>query len=140
MVAMRRCLLLLLASAWMLAAAEPKTETIEGKLIVRQGAAAILETAGHQAIELSGDPSTQKVLHDERLNGMTAQATGHYIAPGKFLLDPQHKRALLVRKGETLKMITYWCEVCQLRSYTPGPCVCCQGETDLDLRNLDDIR
>ena len=68
------------------------------------------------------------------------EARGHFTAPDKFLIDPQHTRALLVRDGGKLKMITYWCDVCYIRAYAPGPCVCCQKDTDLDLRDLDDIR
>jgi len=30
--------------------------------------------------------------------------------------------------------------VCGIRAYTPGPCVCCQAETELDLRDPDNIR
>jgi len=130
----------MLAGALLLSAAEPKTVTLEGKLIIRLGAPAVLETASNQDIELDGDTPTRKVLHDERLSGMPVQATGHYTAAGKFLVDPQYKRALLVHKDGKLKMITYWCEVCGIRAYTPGPCVCCQGETELDLRDPDDIR
>src|SRR5689334_25379845 len=113
--AMRGCLLLIIAGALVLSASEPKTQTIEGKLIVRPGAAPLLETASHERIELDGDAPTRKVLHDPRIDGMAAQATGHYTGAGKFLVDPQHKRALLVRKDGQLKMITYWCEVCGIR-------------------------
>jgi hypothetical protein len=130
---MRYCLFAILAGAWILSAAEPKTETIEGKLIVHAGAPALLETAEHRTIELDGDAPMQKVLHDDRLNDMTVHAAGHFTAPGKFLLDPQEKHGLLVHKGGTVRAITYWCKVCNLRSYTPGPCVCCGGDTDLDL-------
>ena len=137
---MRGCLLLMLAGAMALFAAEPKTETIAGKLTVRSGAPAVLETASHQVVELDGDAPTRKVLHDPRISGMQAQATGHFTAPGKFLVDPQYKRALLIKQGGHLKMITYWCEVCGIRAYTPGPCVCCQADTELDLRDPDDIR
>ncbi len=141
---MRGCLLALLAGAFILSAAEPatgpKTETIEGKLVIHAGAPATLELATHQTVQLDGDTPTRKVLHDERISGMEAQATGHFTAPGKFLVDPQYKRALLVRQGGKLKMITYWCDVCGIRAYTPGPCVCCQKETALDLRDPDDIR
>ena len=119
--------------------AADKTETIDGKLTVRAGAAPVLTTPSHKVIELDGDQPTRKVLHDERLNGFDAQATGHFTAPGKFLVDPQYKRALLIRKDGKLKMVTYWCDVCGIRAYTPGPCVCCQKYTDLDLRDPDDI-
>jgi hypothetical protein len=136
---MRLCLCLVALALVPLLAAE-KTETIEGKLIVRGADTPSIETADHKRIELDGDQPTRKVLRDERLHGFEVQATGHFTAPGKFLVDPQYKRALLVHQHEKLKMITYWCEVCGIRAYTPGPCVCCQGETELDLRDLDNIR
>jgi hypothetical protein len=36
-----------------------------------------------------------------------------------------------------VKVITYWCDVCSIRTYTPGKCWCCQQETTLDLRDPD---
>jgi len=138
---MRDCLCwLALAAISLHAATAPKSETVRGKLVVRSGEAAVLETAEHQRIVLDGDAPTRKVLDDPRVNGFDVEATGHFTAPGKFLIDPQHTRALLVRDGGKLKMITYWCDVCYIRAYAPGPCVCCQKDTDLDLRDLEDIR
>jgi hypothetical protein len=139
MTAMRLFLCLLAFAAITLSAAE-KTETIEGKLIVRAGSPSVLETTDHKQVELDGDTETRKVLRDQRLNGMDIHATGHFTAPGKFQLDPQHKRALTVHQHEKEQMITYWCEVCGIRAYSPGPCVCCQAETELQLRDLDNIR
>jgi hypothetical protein len=136
---MKACLLLVVWAALSLGAAV-KAETIEGKLIVHDGAATTLETSAHQIIELDGDTPTRKVLRDERVNGFEVHATGHFTAPGKFLIDPQYTRALLVHAHGKLQMITYWCDVCGIRAYTPGPCVCCQKETELDLRDPDDIR
>ncbi|MDE3164215.1 MAG: hypothetical protein KGN36_00265 [Acidobacteriota bacterium] len=137
---MRCCLLLAISAVMALASAEPKTQTIEGRLTIHPDQPPTLETAEHLVITLDGDTPTLKVLHDPRVNGMQAQATGHFTAPGKFLVDPQYKRALLVRHDGKLKMITYWCDVCGIRAYTPGPCVCCQKDTDIDLRDPDDIR
>jgi hypothetical protein len=91
-------------------------------------------------VVLDGDAPTRKVLHDPRVNGFEVSARGHFTAPGKFLIDPQHTRALVVLDGGKPKMITYWCDVCYIRAYAPGPCVCCQKDTDLDLRDMDDIR
>jgi hypothetical protein len=137
---MRGCLFFILLGALVLSAAEPKTETIEGKLTVRQGAPALVQTPDGRTVELQSDTPNNKVLHDHRIDGMHIHATGHFTAPGKFQVDPQYKRSLLVYQGEHLKMVTYWCDVCGIRSYTPGPCVCCQAETELDLRDPDDIR
>jgi hypothetical protein len=118
----------------------PAAEIIKGKLVVRSGQAPVVETAEHKTIELDGDTPTRKVLHDPRVSGYEIEAHGHFTSGGKFLLDPQHTRSLLVRDGGKLKMITYWCDVCYIRAYAPGPCVCCQKDTDVDLRDLDDIR
>jgi hypothetical protein len=138
---MRVCLCwLALAALSLHATTAPKSETVRGKLVVGSGVAPVLETAGHQRIALDGDAPTRKVLHDPRVNGFQVEARGHYTAPGKFLIDPQHTRALVVMDGGKPKMITYWCDVCSIRAYTPGPCVCCQKDTDLDLRDIDEIR
>ncbi len=137
---MRICLWFLALSITCLAAnVPPSTVTLRGKLLVKESGASI-ETADHKQVALDGDSQTQKVLHDSRLNGFNVEARGHYTAPARFLIDPIHTRALLVRKGGALKMITYWCDVCSIRSFTPGPCVCCQKETTLDLRDPDDIQ
>ena len=129
-----------LAMAFTLVAATPKAETLRGKLIVRSGEAPVLETSEHRRIVLDGDQPTRKVLHDPRVDGFEVEATGHFTATDKFLVDGQHTRALVVREGGKPKMITYWCDVCYIRAYAPGPCVCCQKDTDLELRDLDDIR
>ena len=132
--------MLAVAAVCLHAATAPKSEAVRGKLIVGSGEAPVVETADHKRIALDGDAPTRKVLHDPRVNGFEVEARGHFTAPDKFLIDPQHTRALLVRDGGKLKMITYWCDVCYIRAYAPGPCVCCQKDTDLDLRDLGDIR
>lgn len=137
---MRICLCLLALTITCFAAdVHPNTVTLRGKLQVTVSGASI-ETADRRHVALDGDSQTQKLLHDTRLNGFTVEAKGHYTAPDRFLIDPIHTRALLVRKDGALKMITYWCDVCSIRSFTPGPCVCCQKETTLDLRDPDDIQ
>ena len=110
---MRVCLCILaLAAISLLASTPPKSETVRGKLVVRSGEAPEVETADHQRIALDGDAPTRKVLHDPRVNGFEVAARGHFTAPGKFLIDPQHTRALVVMDGGKPKMITYWCDVC----------------------------
>jgi hypothetical protein len=110
---------------------------MRGKLIVHDGQPAEVETAEHKIVKLDGDESTRKVLGDSRLNGFQVEAHGHFTAPDRFLIDPIHTHALLVRQDGELKLVTYWCNICSIRAYTPGPCVCCQRETTLDLRDPD---
>lgn len=132
------CLLALVISCFA-ADVRPTTVTLRGKLLVNDAGASI-ETADHKQVALDGDSQTRKILHDARLNGFDVEAKGHYTAPAHFLIDPIHTRSLLVRKDGGLKLISYWCDVCSIRSVTPGPCVCCQKETTLDLRDPDQIQ
>jgi hypothetical protein len=113
-------------------------EIARGKLVVRDGKG-VLQTAGNKPVELDGDDATLKVLGDKRLDGLEAQAKGRYTAPGRFKIDPIHTNALTVNDHGKYKVITYWCEICSIRSYTPGPCACCQRYTELDLRDPEHI-
>lgn len=134
---MRRWLPLLLAVASLCFAQSPKPEVLRGRLTQGAGGLPSLETADHKLVELEGDADTRKVLADARLNGYELEAKGHYTSPGHFLVDPIHTKAVMVRKDGRLKYVTYWCDVCSIRSYAPGPCWCCQEETTLDLRDPD---
>jgi hypothetical protein len=130
----------MLAAAVLLLASEAdihQTVTVRGKLIVEEGKPTAIETSEGRRIQVDGDNPTHKVLNDGRLNGFQVQARGHFTTPGQFAVDPIHTHAFMVNRDGHLKMVTYWCDVCSIRAYTPGPCVCCQQETTLDLRDPD---
>jgi hypothetical protein len=140
---MRFCLCVLAtvaAAATLCLAAEADIHqgvTVRGKLIVEEGKPTMLETAEGRRMRLDGDNPTRKVLGDPRLNGFQVQARGHLTTPDQFTVDPIHTHGFMVNRDGHLKMVTYWCDVCSIRAYTPGPCVCCQQETTLDLRDPD---
>jgi hypothetical protein len=135
---MKACLwIAALGSTALCAWAAPGSDTVRGKLLLQAGSPAVVETENHRRITLEGDESTSKVLADQRLNGFEVEARGHFTAPGHFLIDPFYTRGLLARKDGKLKLITYYCDVCDIRSSVPGPCVCCQRETTLELRDPD---
>jgi hypothetical protein len=117
-------------------AESPKT-TIRGKLTQQENKPPAMETAGHKLISLDGDEQTKAVLKDKRLAGADLEAIGHFSAPDLFVVDPIHTRALLAHKNGKKLLITYWCDVCSIRTYSPGLCWCCQQETRLDLREPD---
>lgn len=118
-------------------AQSPPSATVRGILVQRSGKPPAVETAAHQIIFLDGDGPTKGVLNDHRLAGFDLEAKGHFTAPDQFLVDPIHTKAMFVHKDGHVKVITYWCDVCSIRTYTPGPCWCCQKETLLDLRDPD---
>ena len=117
-------------------AAAPATSSIRGKLTQQDGKPAI-ELNGHKLIALDGDEPTRGILNDKRLAGADMEATGHFANSGVFAVDPIHTKALHVYKDGKRRTISYWCDTCSIRTYTPGICWCCQQDTALDLQDDD---
>src|SRR6266849_2081628 len=111
--------------------------SIRGKL-TRSGNRPALELNDRELVVLEGDEPTMGVLNDKRVSETDFEVVGHFNAPDRFEVDPIHTRAMFVHKDGKRLMITYWCDVCYIRTYTPGICVCCQKYTDLDLREPDE--
>ena len=111
--------------------------SVRGKLTKTPDKQPALDPGDHKLISLSGDDATIGVLNDERLAGSDFEAIGHFESPGHFKIDPVTSKSLFVHKNGKRLMVTYWCDVCYIRTYTPGKCVCCQKWTDLDLRESD---
>ncbi len=107
-------------------------QVIAGKL--HPGENPVLVTA-HKEVALAGDKGTMLVLADDRLKDAQMEMHGAWGDGGVFKVGPLHTRAMYVIKGDKKLMISYWCSVCSIRTYTPGKCMCCQDETDLDLRD-----
>ncbi len=108
--------------------------SIRGKLTQRDGKPT-LELSDHRLIAVDGDESTRGVLKDNRLAGADLEAVGHFANPNLFMVDPIYTKALHVYKNGKRLSVSYWCATCSIRTYTPGTCVCCQAETDLDLQD-----
>lgn len=107
---------------------------MRGKLVQRAEGPA-LEALGNKPVALDGDQDTLAVLGDARLAGMELEVRGRRASSGRFEILPFTTRgALLVHKDGKRYTVTYWCEVCAIRTYTPGKCMCCQQETELSLQ------
>jgi hypothetical protein len=112
--------------------------SLRGKLTRSPDQKPALDVGPNNLVSLEGDQPTTGVLNDKRLLGTDFEAVGHFNSPGHFEIDPIHTRSMFVHKDGKRLMITYWCDVCYIRTYTPGTCVCCQKYTDLDLRESDE--
>ncbi len=121
---------LLIASRVVRAADKP--QSIRGKL--RETDPPALQLPDGRKVMLSGDESTLAVLHDERIADSDFEVQGSPKPPAGFLIDGIHLRSMFVHKDGMRLMVTYWCDVCYIRTYVPGKCWCCQKYTDLDLR------
>ena len=97
------------------------------------GPATVLTSDGRR-IHLTGDVSTEGVIKDARVIGHEFETIGTFKSPGEFEIGPIHTKSMYVLKNGKRLFITYWCEVCSIRTYTPGKCWCCQENTELDLR------
>jgi len=93
-----------------------------------------LRTADGQIIKLDGDEPTLGVLNDKRVHGMDLEISGESSANGTVRILPIHKQGMFVLKDGRKLFVTYWCDICSIRTYTPGVCLCCQDETQLDLK------
>ena len=124
-----------LSLALVAVAAEPAT-SLRGKL--ETGKTPVLETAQGKRIRLKGDKATMHVLHDARLNGADFEVVGRFTAQDEFQIGPIHTRSMFVHRAGEKLMISYWCDVCSIRTYEPGICMCCQEETALDLKESFD--
>ncbi len=103
----------------------------------REGKPPAIETAGHELVSAEGEPETLAVLNDKRLAGFDIELVGHYEAPSRFMVGPFYtSTSIIVHKDGKRYSVTYWCPVCSIRAYTPGKCVCCQQETQIDLQEL----
>jgi hypothetical protein len=87
---------------------------------------------GDKAVALMGDEAVAKVLDDERLIGAELEVEGAANGDGIFEIDGIHTKPVYTFiKGERLG-VSYWCEICYIRTYSPGKCWCCQEDTKLD--------
>jgi hypothetical protein len=106
--------------------------SLSGRLAI--GPKPTLTLPDGRRVALTGDDQTMQVLTDERLKDLEFEALGHWETPARFVIDPMHLHAMFIHKDGKRLHITYWCDVCSIRTMTPGICVCCQKYTDLDLR------
>jgi len=110
----------------LLLAASP-SKVLRGKLLAGKK----LEVGG-RIYALDSDKPVGLVLDDERLIDSELEVQGEPAGDGKFKIDEIHTSPLYVYvKGERLG-VSYWCDICYIRTYTPGKCVCCQEYTRLD--------
>ena len=93
-----------------------------------------LRTSDGQTVKLDGDEPTIGVLRDKRVHGLDIEITGEPSDAGAVRILPIHKQGMFVLKDGKKLFITYWCDICSIRTYTPGVCLCCQDETQLDLK------
>lgn len=95
-------------------------EKVTGVLAL-QSNAPVLKVKDKTYHLVTSDDEIQATLADKRISGKTLQVEGKWKTPDTF--DVQ--RFFSVHDGKLFKL-TYYCDVCNITTYKPGPCMCCQ--------------
>jgi hypothetical protein len=123
---------LLLIPTFALAVARGAGESVRGKLTKTGAGKPAVKMLDGRLIELKADDPSMLVLNDPRLADSEFEAVGRRISPAAFEVDPIHSRAMFVYKDGKRLAVSYWCDICYIRTWSPGKCWCCQEDTRLD--------
>ncbi len=72
----------------------------------------------------SDDEKIAATLRDERLSGRELRVVGSAGKDGSFNV----RDFFVIRDGKPYKII-YFCEICNITTFSPGNCLCCQRPT-----------
>ena len=97
---------------------------VRGRLVVSGGAAS-LDAGGKRFAILSHDKNIDATLRDARLSGRELKLTGTARPDGSFDVDQ-----LYIVHGDTDYRLIYFCNICNITTFSPGDCACCQAPVE----------
>ncbi len=103
---------------------EDQQTSVQGKLQISGGKAAVLLDAGTSVTLVSDNSDIAATLGDERIAGRQVKLLGVSLADGSFSV-----RQIYVVRGDSLYRIVYFCATCNITTFAPGDCACCQQPT-----------
>ena len=103
------------------------TASIRGTLVAPvDGEPLQLILTDGRTVELELDEGLDLTMRDPQLAKRLWEVRGQLEDSGRFSVE----KIFTVKDGE-LHRVTYYCEICHITTHEPGPCMCCQGDTDL---------
>ena len=123
---MRLWLSLALAALALAANSLPAEKVLRGRIRQEAGKPPVIQTADQKSYTVSGDDFTKAQMADPHLNGREIELEGRLTGAGAV----EAERLFTIKDGKRFK-VTYWCDICSIRTHMPGRCMCCQGETEL---------
>jgi hypothetical protein len=99
--------------------------SIQGRLVIEKGGPPRLVYGNNTTTLSSGDESIHETLRDRRISGKILKVEGRFLENGFFHAN----RFFVVRPGGDHVRLVYYCETCNITSFSPGDCVCCQAPT-----------
>ncbi len=116
-----RLLAVFLVIAGLAAAQAAKLDSAITGVLENTGGQAVLKAGGKAYRLATDDQEDAATLADERWAGHTLRVEGRETTPGTL----QVERFFGLRDGK-LYRLAYYCEICNITQYRPGPCMCCQ--------------
>ena len=123
---MTRWLVALALAAALNGASVSGDQVLRGKLRQETDKAPVIQTPDVKSYTVSGDDFTKAQMADSKLNGREMELEGRFTGPGHF----EATKLYTVKDGKRY-VITYWCDICSIRTHMPGRCMCCQVPTEL---------
>mgnify|MGYP001147207063 CR=1 FL=1 len=97
---------------------------LPGKLVVEEGQSPSIVSQGKSIPVVSRRGSISATLQDARLSGKEFKLLGNFREDGSFEVDD----FFVVRRG-TLYRLVYFCDTCNITTFSPGECACCRQPT-----------
>lgn len=121
-----RVLLALITATVLTAASTADNHVLRGRIRQEAGKPPVVQSSEGKSYAVSGDDFTRAQMADPKLNGREVELEGRFARPGQF----DALKLFTIKDGKRYR-VTYWCDVCSIRTHMPGLCMCCQGETEL---------
>ena len=108
-------------------AAQSAPQRVRGQLAAPEAGEPLrLVTQQGESIELVTARDLESTMRDPQLANRTWELRGVRLEDSRFAVE----RVFTVKDGQ-IHRVTYYCEICHITTHEPGPCMCCQGDTDL---------
>jgi len=111
----------------------PELQTLQGRVKLDSGEKPpaqdeplVFVTQQGREVAVYGDQGAEKQLRDPRLAERQWELEGRFAPGGRFEIV----RLFTVKNGQRFR-VTYYCDICHIRTHEPGRCMCCQEETEL---------
>jgi len=106
--------------------AHNKAETVLTGRLARQNNAPALKVKEKTYRLAAANEYAKAILNEERVAGWEFRLEGRWKGSDAFEVE----RLFSVHDGKLFK-VTYYCEVCNITTYKPGRCDCCQEPTEV---------
>lgn len=109
---------------FLISGASGTDETIQGRLLVRTGKKSVLHNNDGSISLTSPNDQIAGTLEDSRLTGKELKLLGTHSSPDLFEV-----KDMFVVRPDGLFRVIYFCETCNITTFSPANCECCQEPT-----------